>query len=417
VSLVGARWALRVRGWVSALRRSGTRAVLALTAVGLGCAATMVTLALAAGAERELDAASRGAGRDLLMVAPAQVLAPVTRGGGWYLSRRLDRDDVEQLEREVRGITAAAPVLEGQLRIELGRENTVAGVRGVTPAYMWLRRFEIARGRSLDESDDRERRRVALVGRSVAERLRASGGLVGRTLLIRGVPFEVVGVLAEKGMSVDGQDEDDQILVPLETARYRLFGAEWLSRVVLQATSSAAIPVVELESRSILRRRHRLAPGDPDDFSVVPMIRSSEIRQRGRGFLRGMSMLFAAVTLGVGGVGVLAVSYLNVRDRTAEIGLRRAVGARRRDIAGLFVGESCLLSLAGGVAGVGGGTLAVWVLERALGWQLAIDLRAVAAPLALSLALGLAFGVVPALGATWATPIEALRDVRAQRSA
>jgi len=399
-----------VRWLIGAQVRSGTRALLALGTVGLGIAATLITLALSAGATRELEAASRSVGRNLLMVAPAQVLAPVTRGGEWYVSRRLERDDVDRIASEVRHVARLAPVLESELRVELGREDTVTGVRGVTPAFVDLRHLEVESGRMLDDRDERERGRVAVVGRYVAVRLAGGEAIVGRTLLVAGVPFRVVGLLAERGMSADGQNEDDQVLIPLETARRRLLGAEWLTRILVQAESAEAMASVAAEARVVLRDRHHLAASDADDFRIAPVLRSSEVRERSVAFTRGMATLFAAVTLAVGGVGVLAVSFLNVRDRRREIGLRRAVGARRRDVARLFVAESSLLSAAGGLLGVGVGAAAAALLGAALDWRLAIDLRAVVVPLMLSLALGVVFGLAPALAAARVTPIEALRD-------
>ena len=406
----GARLTLRGRLVVAALRRSGARAALAIVAVAAGVAATLVSLALAAGAERELEETASRVGRDLLMVTSARVLAPPSRGGGWYVSRRLDRGDVDRLRGEVVGLAAVAPVLESSRRVELGRESVVTTVRGVTPEYVALRRFAVERGRALDARDEGEARRVAVVGPFVAERLRAGEGIVGRTLVVGGVPFEVVGRLAAKGMSDDGQNEDDQVLVPLETARRRVFGVEWLSRLVAQATSAEAMAGVAAGARAVLRDAHHLTTELPDDFQIQPLVRTSEIRRMSNAFLRGMTTIFAAATLGVGGVGVLAVSFLNVRDRRAEIGLRRAVGARRRDIAALFVAESLALGAAGGVAGLGLGALAVGILGRSLHWRMAIAPGSVVEPLAVSLALGLVFGLAPAIAGARTTPIAALRD-------
>jgi putative ABC transport system permease protein len=404
------RIALRLRLAVSALAKSGTRAGLALAAVGVGIAATMVTLALAAGAERELSEIAARVGSNLMMVSAAKVLAPAARGGGWYLSRRLDRNDVARLEREVGGIAALAPILEGSRRVELGRDDLMTMVRGAPPGFLDLRRFGLAAGRRLDARDEVEARRVAVVGASVAERLSTGASIVGRTLVVEGVPLEVVGVLAAKGMSADGQNEDDQIVVPLETARRRVFRVDWLSRLLIQTKSAEQMGAVERATRAVLRERHFLTSELPDDFQIVPLVRTSEIRRKSLAFLRGLADLFAAVTLAVGGVGVLATSFLGVRERTAEIGLRRAVGARRRDIARLFVGETTLLSATGGALGLVVGLVAVALLERTVGWRMAINLRAVVLPMALSLVLGLVFGVAPALAAARVEPIEALRE-------
>jgi putative ABC transport system permease protein len=301
-----------------------------------------------------------------------------------------------------------APVVEASRRARLGGQEMVTNVRGVTPEFLALRNFELAEGRSLDERDDATRARVALAGSWVARKLGDGEGVLGRTIWVGGIPFEIVGVLAEKGMT-DGQNEDDQLLVPLETARRRLFNVESLSRLLVQADSAAAVAPVEARTRELLRASHRLEATARDDFDLLSLLRANEIRRQGSVFLRGLSQLFAITTLVVGGAGVLAVTWLNVKERVAEIGLRRALGARQRDVATLFLAEASLLGVAGGIAGVVVGAIAVGVLERTLGWRMAIDPRGVALPFLISVALGLASGVVPAIRAARVTPVEALR--------
>ncbi len=404
-----ARLRLRLRILLVALRRSGARALLALAAVGLGIAATMILLALSAGAARELEETAARVGRNLFVVAPAPVLALPGRGTGWAPSTRLDRDDVDLLRAGVDGVRAVAPVVEGSRRARLGRQEMVTNVRGVTPEFLVLRNFELAEGRALDERDDRARARVALAGSWVARKLGEGASVVGRTVWVGGIPFEIVGVLAEKGMT-DGQNEDDQLLVPLETARRRLYNVESLSRLLVQAESAELVAPVEERTRRLLRASHRLDPDARDDFDLLSLLRVNQIRRQGGVFLRVLSQLFAVTTLAVGGAGVLAVTWLNVKERVAEIGLRLALGARRRDIAALFVAEACVLGVAGGVAGVAAGALAVAALERTLGWRMAIDLRGVVLPLLVSVALGLLSGVLPAARAARITPVDALRD-------
>lgn len=404
----GRAW-LRFQLMVLALRRSGARAILALASVGAGIAALMIVLALATGAERELEAIAGKVGRNLFTVTAGRVLSTPGRGQGWYTSTRLDRNDLVALRQRVPALAAVAPVLERSLRVELGRESLATSVRGVTSEFVGLRRFALGSGRLLDARDDLERSRVAVVGSFTAQRLADGAGLVGRTLVIAGVPFLVVGELAEKGASADGQNEDDQVLVPLETARRRLYNVDWLTRLILQVEDATRMDAAQAATRAVLRERHRLAASDADDFEVLSLLRTSEIRRRSLAFLQGLAQIFAAVTLAVGGGGVLAVTYLNVRERTAEIGLRMAVGARRRDIAGLFVAEASLLSLAGGLFGLLVGSVAVAVLRFAVGWQMVVDLRGIALPFVVAVALGLVFGVAPALRAARVMPVEALR--------
>jgi putative ABC transport system permease protein len=249
------------------------------------------------------------------------------------------------------------------------------------------------------------------VGSYVVKKLNEGFSMVGETVWIAGIPFEVIGQLKEKGLSTDGQNEDDQILVPLETARRRLFNVEYLSRLLVQVEDQGRMNTVEGETRELLRQSHALDEDTKDDFDILNLIRASVIGKMNSAFLEGLSLLFAGITLGIGGVGVLAVTFLNVKDRTSEIGLRMAVGARRRNIANLFVAEACFLSVLGGLAGLLTGWLGVVVLQRLTGWQMAIDLRGVTVPLFLSVLLGLVFGVLPAMRASRVMPVEALRDV------
>jgi putative ABC transport system permease protein len=402
---------LQLRIMFLALRKSGFRSVLALGSVGLGIAALMTTLALGEGAEREMQAISDQMGKNLFTVRPAQVLAPPGRGSGWFTSARLKSADVVVMRAQVPGISKIAPILEGSLPVKLDREKMTTSVRGVTPEFLEVRNFRVEEGRPLDEQDDRTRERVALVGPFVARQLNDGFSMVGEKIWIAGSPFEVVGQLAAKGINSEGQNEDDQILIPMETARRRLFNVEFLSRLLVQVDDEKRMSAAQLEVREVLRGSHDLDADVKDDFEILDTIRANQIRRMNSVFLQGMSRLFAAITLAIGGAGVLAVSYLNVKERTPEIGLRMAVGARRKNIAAQFVAEACLLSLLGGLAGLLVGWVGMLVLRQSTGWQMAVDLRGLMVPLLVSLALGLAFGVGPAVKASRVMPVEALRDL------
>ncbi len=400
---------LQLRIMYLSLRKSGFRSLLALGAVGLGIAAMMIMLALSAGAQQELAAITDKIGKNLFMITAGQVLS-ANREQGWFKSTRLNRDDVAALRQQVGGIRVIVPILEGSIQAKLNREALTTTVRGASPEFLQVRNFQLDDGRLLDEQDNLARSRVAVVGSFVASRLNDGFTMVGETVWIGGIPFLVVGQLKEKGYSSDGQNEDDQILIPLETARRRVFNVDYLSRLLVQVDDQGRMEAVQRASRDVLRRTHRLDEDVRDDFDILSLIRANEIRRMSSAFLEGLSQIFVAITLAIGGAGVLAVTYLNVKDRTSEIGLRMSVGARRRDIANLFMAEACVLSVLGGVVGLLAGLLSIAVLKRALGWQMAVDLRGVAVPLLVSVLLGLVFGVVPAIKASRVMPVEALRD-------
>jgi putative ABC transport system permease protein len=401
---------LQLRIMLLALRKSGFRSLLALGAVGSGIASVMIMLALSTGATLELQAISDKMGKNLFMITAGQVMALPGRGQGWFTSTRLKRSDLAAMSQQIPDIRTVVPILEGSFQAKFNREDLVTSVRGVTPEFLTVRNFQLEDGRFIDEQDAAALSRVAVVGTFVARRLNGGFSMVGETVWIRGIPFEVIGQLKEKGISSDGQNEDDQILVPVETARSRLFNVEYLSRLLVQVKDQERMPGVENEVKAVLRASHELDQDVKDDFDVLGLIRADEMRKLNSAYLEGMAQLFALITLAIGGAGVLAVTYLNVKDRTSEIGLRMAVGARRRDIANLFVAEACLLSVLGGLVGLLMGWGSIAALKPITGWQMAVDLRCTVVPLVLSVLLGLAFGVVPALKASKVLPVEALRD-------
>jgi putative ABC transport system permease protein len=400
---------LQARIMYLSLRKTGFRSLLALGAVGLGIAAMMIMLALSAGARKELEAITDRIGKNLFMITAGQMLS-ASRGQGWFKSTRLNRTDVAAMREQIPEINTIVPILEGSLQVKLNREELTTTIRGASPELVAVRNFQLDDGRLFDEQDNQAQSRVAVVGSFVASRLNDGFTMVGETVWIGGIPFQVVGQLKEKGYSSDGQNEDDQILIPLETARRRVFNVDYLSRLLVQVKEQGAMGTVEEQARDVLRRTHELDQDVRDDFDILTLIRANEIRRMNSAFLEGLSQLFVAITLAIGGAGVLAVTFLNVKDRTSEIGLRMSVGARRRDIANLFVAEACVLSVLGGLAGLLIGLASIGVLKLALGWQMAVDLRGVAIPLLVSVLLGLVFGVFPAIKASRVMPVEALRD-------
>jgi putative ABC transport system permease protein len=268
---------------------------------------------------------------------------------------------------------------------------------------------QLDEGRLLDEHDEMARNRVAVVGSFVATRLNAGFSMVGETIWIGGIPFDVVGQLKGKGFSTDGQNEDDQILIPLETARRRLFNVDYLSRLLVQVDELPQMGAVQAQTREILRKDHELDKDVKDDFNILSMIRSNEIRRMNSSFLEGLSQIFTMITLAIGGAGVLAVTFLNVKDRTWEIGLRMAIGARSRDILSQFLVESILLCALGGATGILLGRFSSLVVRATLLWPTRISWPAMFAAVGVSLLIGVVFGYYPAWKASRLDPIEALR--------
>lgn len=399
---------IQLKIMIASLRKTGMRAGLAVACVALGIAAVMITLALGYGAEGEMRAIADKAGKNVFVIKTGLVQVMPGRGQGWLRSTKLRPRDDEIIVDRVAGITQTALIVESNLKAKFGDKDVLTNVRGVSPDYAELRNFHVKQGRMFDEADGRNLARVAVVGSFVADKI-GGGSLVGETIWIAKVPYEVIGQFAEKGVSSDGTNEDDQILVPVGTALKRMFNVDYVTSILVQAGSQELIPSIQRQVKDILRETHRIGAGGKDDFEVLSLIKANEVKAMSTKFLKGISTLFAAITLSTGGAGVFAVTLLNVRDRTWEIGLRMAIGARRQDIAVQFIAEACLLSLTGGVVGVALGIAGVLILRNATEWEMVIGMQGVLLPFLISGLMGLTFGVIPAVKASRAEPADALR--------
>jgi putative ABC transport system permease protein len=399
---------LHVRILLAALASQPIRALIAGAMVSLGVAATLVMVALGAGARLEMQAMQESLGRNLFFVKAGERPVPAGRGTGWFVSSRLKPADAALIEGAVPAVAHAEPVRERSVLVKLGRERVTTTVRGVTPEFFELRKFSIEAGRPITEADRQLRRRVVVAGAFVKQRLAGGKPLVGTTLRIAGVPFEVVGELRPKGVGSDGSNQDDQILVPFESAMRRLDNVEAVSMLVIQSRDELRMEEAIEGVRRVLRDAHYIEPDAREDFDVLQTFRQSEAQRLSGKWMGGLSGTLAAVTLVLGVIGVFAVSYLNVRERTGEIGLRIAVGATRPSIAMLFVAESCVLSLAGGMVGILVGVVIAMLLKAVSAWPLIVNLEGVGTPLATSAAIGVLCSLIPAWRASRVMPAVAL---------
>jgi putative ABC transport system permease protein len=388
------------------------RAGLVLLSVGVGVAAVLAAAAIGAGARREVLRRIERLGTNLLVVRPAQVERSAARRQVRGLARSLTLDDYRAIAA-LPAVRRAAPALEGGARVEARGVATTATLLGTTPAFPAVRNFELAAGRFLDEDDERAARRVAVVGARVAEALFPGEDPVGRDVRLRRAPFEVVGVLRPKGASAAGGDEDSLVWVPLGTARRRVFNSSWLDVVFVSAVDRDRMAALEAEIAALLRQRHSTAApggaGRSDDFTVQNTSRLLAIERQMGDSLSLVASGLGALALLVGSTGILALMLVSVRERTGEIGLRLAVGARPRDILAQFLIEATLLALAGWAAGLALGAAAALVVTVATSWTLGLPAGALRASLAMAVTVGLASGALPALRASRLRPIAALR--------
>ena len=396
-----------------ALAANKLRAMLTSLGIFIGVAAVIVTVAVGAGARQQVLSQIQSLGANLLLVWGSNVrMGGVSLGAGQRPN--MSWDDAQAIAREVAAVEAVAGTIRQQMQVVNGNQNWSTWVNGTDPAWFTVHEWTVAEGRFFSEEEASGGRKVALLGATVAENLFGEENPVGREIRIRATPFEVIGVLGRKGQNPMGQDQDDVVVMPYWTARRSVMGA---SRAFARSVGSISVKVaegedmaaVEEELRAFFRQRHRVAANEPDTVNIRNL---SEIAATRDASARTLSLLLAAVaavSLLVGGIGVMNIMLVSVTERTREIGLRLAVGARPRDILRQFLLEAVLLALLGGAIGVAAGIGLSMAMSSWGGWPVLIQWDAVALAVGVSGLTGLFFGWWPARRAAALDPIQALR--------
>lgn len=395
-----------------ALSRHRARTALALagTAVGVGCVLAMLTVA--EGAKRQVVGRIDAMGRNLLVVmaGPQPRVAARTMARGATVTTLVPAD-AEAIIAQSALITRAAPSQGRTMPLEYGDRATTSTVRGTTSDYGAIRHFPLASGRSFTPEENRAGLRVTVIGARVRERLFGDRDPVGETLRVGRIPFEVVGVLGSKGVSLGGGDDDDQILIPLRTALRRVFNVDYIGTIYLEVESSGMMDAAAAEVGAILRERHRLLRrGKADDFVIQNQRTVVAAEMETLRSFRHLIVGLGSVALTVSGVGILSIMMLSIRERRSEIGLRAAVGARRRDIRLQFLLEALALSGGGGVAGVVLGMILAWAIGAFTEWHSVVTVPSMLFATLSALMVGAVAGVYPAQRAASWDPIEALRS-------
>jgi putative ABC transport system permease protein len=390
---------------LESIRVNKLRSFLTMLGIIIGIAAVITMVALGEGAQRQVAERLEGLGTNVLTVRPGQQMwGGVDRG-----SARLTASDAEAILLSASNVKAVSPELERRQQIEYGRSNAQLSVVGVWPDYFQIQNMTVELGRLFTPGEERGRRRLAVVGSQVGERLgTTSPQLVGRTMLVRGITFEVIGVLEEKG-SQGWDNPDERIYIPLATAQFRVMGTEYVRSINVQATSPAAMDAAMGDIDRILRRQHRIAPGEQADFNVRNMASLMSTFQETTQTFTFLLAGIAAISLLVGGIGIMNIMLVSVTERTREIGVRKALGARRKHILLQFLIESLVLCMAGGVLGILAGWGGARLLQNMAGWETAVAPGAVALAFGFSAFVGIFFGLWPARRAAQLDPIDALR--------
>ena len=396
-----------------ALAVNKLRSALTMLGIVIGVGAVIVMIAVGSGAQARVEEQIRALGSNLLLVMPGSTTAGGVRMG-FGSGSTLTEDDVVAINREIPE-ALAAPALRGSAQVIWGNSNWSTQIYGVTPEYLDVRQWPLAGGRTFEPAEMAGAAKVALIGATVAKQLFGAADPLDQSIRIKRVPFTVIGVLDTKGQSLMGTDQDDLILVPIKTARSRVLGTASAARnrtvgtIWVKAADSMDTKVVEEQVRALLRQRHRIQAGADDDFSLRNL---QEVMAAQEASSRVLALLLAAVasvSLLVGGIGIMNIMLVSVTERTREIGLRMAVGARTRDILGQFLVEAVTLSLIGGLAGVALGMGTSLAIAELAGWRIVISPQAIGLAVAFAFVIGVFFGFYPARKAARLNPVEALR--------
>jgi len=396
-----------------ALQVNRTRSALTMLGIIIGVAAVIAMVGVGAGATDRIQQQIQSMGANLIIVLPGSVSSNGVRLGSGAVAS-LTQDDAKAIAAECPSVSLAAPAVRGNVQIVNGNSNWATTAQGVTPDYMTIRDYTMLSGQFFTTQDVDAAAKTAVLGQTVAQNLFGISDPTGQVVIIKNVPFTVAGVLTPKGQSPTGQDQDDVILLPISTATQKVLGAnkanaKAVGSLMVQASRAGTMDQAQQELTALLRERHRIQPGEDDDFTVRNL---TEVYAAQESSAQVMSILLgaiASVSLIVGGIGIMNIMLVSVTERTREIGLRQAVGAKTRDILSQFLVEAVTLSLLGGIIGIVVGLTASLLISHFAQWSTKVSLLSILLAFLFSALVGVFFGYYPARKAAYMDPIEALR--------
>jgi putative ABC transport system permease protein len=392
----------------ASILKNKMRTMLTMLGIVIGVGAVIVMVAIGNGAQTQITNQIKNLGTNLIVVTAGST----AQGGasqGAQTFNRLKVEDADAIRTQTTLLSGVSPVIVTRTQVVGGSGNWRTEVDGVSTDYLTIRDWTIASGSPFTEDDVRSKRTVVLIGATVAKNLFADGDPVGSDIRLGKTPFTVAGVLAPKGQTASGQDQDDVVLVPYTTAQSRLNGFSFLGQILASATSPATLAAAQDEIKGVMRDAHGLGGGQPDDFTVRDQTAIAAAATSTSSVMTSLLAAIASVSLIVGGIGIMNIMLVSVTERTREIGIRMAIGARGSDVMLQFLVESVVMCLAGGVVGLAVGSGGAALVGHFTGWSIATPISAVALAIGFSAAVGIFFGFYPAKKAAALDPIQALR--------
>lgn len=390
------------------LKANKMRSFLTMLGIIIGVGAVIAMVSIGMGVREKVENSIASLGSNLLIVMPGATTPSGARLAAGS-STTLTNSDAQAIARSVSGVSAVAPSVNRQYQIVFGNQNWVTSVQGTTPEFLTVRDFTVETGSFFTPKDVDTRARVVVLGKTTADNLFGEISPIGQIVRINKAPFRVIGVLGAKGQSAGGMDQDDMAVIPLTTAQERLFGITYLNSISIQAASSDVIDQVQEEITALLRTRHRLSPGVTDNFTVRNLAAVMATAQETTGTITLLLGNIAAISLLVGGIGIMNIMLVSVTERTREIGIRKALGATYNNILLQFLIEAVVIGVTGGLIGIGLGVASSYAISLLAGWNTVISLFSVMAAFGFSVLIGLFFGLYPARKAALLDPIDALR--------
>jgi len=393
-----------------ALARNKMRAALTMLGVIIGVAAVIAMVSIGQGASASVQAQISNFGTNLLFVsAGAQNVGGVRSGTGDNGTNTLTDDDLQAIQREVPSISMISPMVNSRSQLVVGNQNWNTSIQGVSEQLPGIRKWTIDSGEFFTDADVRSSARVIVLGQTVVDNLFSGMDPVGQSVRVMNLPFRVVGVLGRKGQDPQGRDQDDIAFAPYTTVQKKLLGNNRIQVAYVSAISADATYTAQLQITDLLRQRHKLSGNQPDDFTVRNMSDVAEAANETNSIMTWLLGSIAGVSLLVGGIGIMNIMLVSVTERTREIGVRLAIGARSSAVKKQFLIESIVLSLTGGIIGILLGVVASLAIPMMLGWPTLVSTAAIVGSVIFSAAVGIFFGYYPARKAAALDPIEALR--------